>query len=39
MEQQTSPQKDLHGLIKAVHGVRYQVQDAVGSIPSVLVSR
>ena len=32
MEQQTSSQGDAHGLIKAVHGVRYQVQDVARAV-------
>ncbi len=32
MEQQTSSQSDAHGLIKAVHGVRYQVQDVARAV-------
>ena len=32
MEQQTSSQSDAHGRIKAVHGVRYQVQDVARAV-------
>ncbi len=32
MEQKTSSQSDAHGRIKAVHGVRYQVQDVARAV-------
>ena len=32
MEPQTSSKSDVHGLINAVHGVRYQVQDVARAV-------
>ena len=32
MEQQTSPQTNASGFIKAVHGIRYQVKDVARSV-------